>query len=296
MKVILFGSTGQLGKDIIKTAPKYIELISPSRQELDLINPEECYKFTTFHNPDWVINSAAFTNVDKAEIEKDKAMKINALSPKFIAKGVEDTGGKLLHISTDYVFDGKQNFPYKTNQTIRPINFYGRSKAEGEQNIKKIIQKNNDLCIIRTSWLMSSNGNNFATKILKLLSKRELIKVVYDQIGSPTTTLTLAKAIWDTIKTNISFSRENKIFPRVNHFCNDGVASWYDIATEIQEIGLNSGLLNSKSKIIPIATKDFPTPASRPKYSVLDSIETKKLIKSESIHWRNAIQKAFKPI
>ena len=166
MKVILFGSTGQLGKDIISSAPKNIELITPLRQEVDLINPEECFKFTVFHQADWVINSAAFTNVDKSETEKDITMTINALSPKFIAKGVEETGGKLVFISTDYVFDGKQNFPYKTNQPVCPINFYGKSKAKGEEYIQEIIQKNNDLCIIRTSWLMSSNGNNFATKIL----------------------------------------------------------------------------------------------------------------------------------
>ena len=221
MKIILIGATGQLGRDIKKYSPKNIDLITPNKNEFDLSKTKECYEYIIKISPDWVINSGAYTNVENAEKEQALAFKINAEGPQAIAKALSNYGGKLLQISTDYVFNGLQNSPYKVNQSISPINTYGLSKAKGEEFIKNILQENNKLCIIRTSWLMSPFGNNFATKMIKLINDREELEVVYDQISSPTTTLSLAEAIWKTVLLNEEYSRNKKIFPIINHFSTD---------------------------------------------------------------------------
>ena len=293
MKILLIGSTGQLGREIIKSSPKDIYLITPSRLEFDLNNTKECYEYIINLSPDWIINSGAFTNVEKAEIEVELAYKINALGPQILAKALSKSGGKLLQISTDYVFNGQQNYPYKTDQTVSPINKYGISKAKGEEYIKQYLPSNNQSNILRTSWLVGPNGNNFAFKIMQLLNDRDEIKVICDQISSPTTTPSLANAIWNTIKKNEEYSRKNKVFPIINHFCNDGVASWYDFAVTIREIGLKTGLIKKAGEIKPIRSNEYPAKTQRPKYSVLDTFNTKKIIGLENSHWRNELSKCF---
>ena len=162
MKILLIGSTGQLGREIIKSSPNDIYLITPSRLEFDLNNTKECYEYILNLSPDWIINSGAFTNVEKAETEEELAYKINALGPQILAKALSKSGGKLLQISTDYVFNGQQNYPYKTDQTVSPINKYGFSKAKGEEYIQQYLPGNNQSNILRTSWLVGPDGNNFA--------------------------------------------------------------------------------------------------------------------------------------
>ena len=293
MKILLIGSTGQLGREIIKSSPKDINLIYPSRLEFDLNDTNACYEYILNLSPDWIINSGAFTNVEKAEIEQELAYKINALGPKILAKALSKSGGKLLQISTDYVFNGQQNYPYKTDQTVSPINKYGISKAKGEEYIKQYLPSNNQSNILRTSWLVGPNGNNFALKIMQLLNDRDEIKVICDQISSPTTTLSLANAIWNTIKKNEEYSRKNKFFPIINHFCNDGVASWYDFAVTIREIGLKTGLIKKAGQIKPIKSNEYPSKTQRPIYSVLDTYNTKKIIGLKNSHWRNELFKCF---
>ena len=293
MKVLLIGSNGQLGKEIIKRCPNNIDLITPTRAELDLTKSKKCYELILDISPDWVINSGAYTNVEQAEIDKEIAFQVNAIGPKSLAKALALSKGKLMHISTDYVFSGQQNYPYKTNQNASPINSYGKSKVKGEEFIQELLQENNQLTILRTSWLISPNGNNFATKMIKLLNKLDEIKVVYDQISSPTTTLSLANAIWEVIKQNEKYSLKNKIFPRINHFSNDGIASWYDLAVSIRELGIKHGFIKSTSKIIPIRSNEYPTNALRPKYSVLDSTQTKTIINIERSHWHDELSIAF---
>ena len=293
MKILLIGSSGQLGREIIKSSPNDINLITPSRLQFDLNKTNECYEYILNLSPDWIINSGAFTNVDKAETEKELAYKINALGPQILAKALSISGGKLLQISTDYVFNGQQNYPYKTDQKVSPINTYGISKAKGEEYIKQYLPGNNQSNILRTSWLVGPNGNNFALKIMQLLNDRDEIKVICDQISSPTTTLSLADAIWNIIKKNEEYSRKNKFFPIVNHFCNDGVASWYDFAVAIREIGLKTGLIIKAGEIKPIKSKEYPSKTQRPKYSVLDTFNTKKIIGLENSHWRNELFKCF---
>ncbi len=293
MKILLIGSNGQLGREIIKSSPNNIFLITPSRLEFDLNNTNECYEYILNLSPDWIINSGAFTNVEKAEIEEEVAYKINALGPQILAKALSKSGGKLLQISTDYVFNGQQNYPYKTDQKVSPINKYGFSKAKGEEYIQQYLPGNNQLNIIRTSWLVGPHGNNFALKIMRLLNDRDEIKVICDQISSPTTTMSLADAIWNSIKKNEEYSRKNKFFPVISHFCNDGVASWYDFAVTIREIGLKNGLIKKSGEIIPIKSNEYPSMTKRPKYSVLDNDNTKKIIGLKNSHWRNELLKCF---
>tara|TARA_B100001989_G_scaffold64567_1_gene43639 strand:+ start:2027 stop:2944 length:918 start_codon:yes stop_codon:yes gene_type:complete len=293
MKILLIGSTGQLGREIIKSSPNDICLITPSKFEFDLKNTKECYEYILNLSPDWIINSGAFTNVEKAEIEEELAYKINALGPQILAKALSKSGGKLLQISTDYVFNGKQNYPYKTDQKVSPINTYGISKAKGEEYIKQYLPSNNQSNILRTSWLVGPDGNNFALKIMQLLNDRDEIKVICDQISSPTTTLSLADAIWKTIDKNEEYSRKNKLFPSINHFCNDGVASWYDFAETIREIGLKAGLITKAGEIKPIKSNEYPSNTQRPKYSVLDTYNTKKIIGLKNSHWRNELYRCF---
>ena len=293
MKVLLIGSTGQLGREIINSSPKEINLFTPSRIEFDLQKTQRCYEYILNLSPDWIINSGAYTNVERAETDNEIAFKVNAIGPQTLAKALNKTGGKLLHISTDYVFSGKQNFPYRTDQDTSPINSYGISKATGEKYIKNLLPNNNQLNILRTSWLIGPHGENFATKILRLLKERDVVNVIYDQISSPTTTLSLSEAIWAMIKTNNQYSLNNKIFPKISHFSNDGVASWYDLAEIIREIGLKNGLINKPAQIKPIKSSEFQSTTERPNYSVLDTQNTKKIINLENLHWKNELSRSF---
>ncbi len=293
MKILLIGSTGQLGKAIINSKPTDVKLLTPNKSELNLTLNDLCVEYIIKNRPHWIINSGAYTNVDKAEIEEDIAYEINANGPSCIAKAILKTGSKLLHISTDYVFDGQQNIPYEPNQKVSPINAYGLSKAKGEEYLVKMIKKDNQLSILRTSWLMSRNGNNFATKLLKLHEERATINVVYDQVGSPTTTSSLSKAIWRLIKTNDFYSKNNKIFPIFNHFSDGGIASKYDVAVEIGKIGIEKGLIKKVADVNPILTSGFPTPAKRPIYSVLESNTTKKILKLQNKYWRDSLFEEF---
>ena len=293
MRVILVGSTGQLGKHLCLTRPNNVNLIIPNRSELDLAKNNTIFEYFLNNPAEWVINSAAFTNVDKAETDKELVFRINAYGPESIAKALSKTGGKFLQISTDYVFSGAQNIPYKTSQNLDPCNVYGHSKAEGENRLIKRLTSMNQLSILRTSWLMSPFKGNFASNMIRLLNEKDQLKVVYDQIGSPTSALNLAKAIWKIIEVNELFSLNNINFPKISHFADDGVASWYDVASFINQVGIKKGLIKNKSKIFPIRTIDYPTPANRPVYSILETQETKKLLKINGVNWRDALLENF---
>lgn len=293
MKILLIGSTGQLGREIIKSSPNDIDLITPLKSDFDLRNISECYEYIIDLSPDWVINSGAYTNVEKAETDKKNALIINSQGPQSIAKALSKTGGKLLQISTDYVFNGNQNTPYKVEKDISPINYYGFSKGRGEKLIQELLPDKNQLCIVRTSWLISPYGNNFATKMMQLLEERKEIKVVYDQISSPTIASSLAKAIWKAIEKNNFFTLKNKRFPKINHFSNSGIASWYDVAVALGEIGTQKGLIRELGNLIPIESSEYKTNASRPKYSVLESNRTKKILNIKDLHWRKALFDAY---
>ncbi len=290
MKILLTGSTGQLGQTLIKSKPKKINLIETNRNIINLENPIECENFVYKNQPDWIINCAAYTNVDKAEKEKDLARKINALAPLCFAKALKKTGGKILHISTDFVFDGERGRPYDINQEINPINFYGETKAEAERSIKEILFDNNQALIIRTSWVVSEFGNNFVLKILNLLKEKEILNVVCDQIGTPTSTHSLASACWKVITKH---SSNDSILLKRNpilHWSDSGVASWYDIAIAVQDIAKDLNILKKSTFINPVLSKDFKTIAKRPHFSVLNCFKSHEILNLTPIYWRKALR------
>ena len=285
MKILLTGASGQLGREILNTKPKGIEIINKNRFELDLFSEDSCINILKEYKPQWVINCAAYTNVDKAEDQKDIAYSINALAPKYFSKAIKDHGGDLLHISTDYVFDGNKGSPYHTTDRKSPLSIYGYTKAKGEDFIIDHLADLNKGNIIRTSWLMSKYGNNFAKKILNKFNDNLLLSVIADQIGCPTTASTLAEACWKTIELK---SKGIKM-PNIMHYCNAGVASWYDIAIALEEIGRELNLINHSVKVLPISSKSYPSKAKRPPYSVLDTFETLDKLSLHPINWRKAI-------
>lgn len=286
MKILVTGSTGQLGQSVISAKPKNIDLVITDRKKLDLLNLRNCEEVIMSEKPDWIINCAAYTNVDQAEKEVELSNITNGLAPEAFARAISKIKGNLLHISSDYVFDGEQNYPYTSKQKRNPINQYGVSKALGEKLIEKNIINNASAIILRTSWLVGPIGKNFIITMLKLHSEKDLINVVSDQFGAPTFTKDLANVCWDIIK--LKNSKESS---RILHWSDSGVASWYDLAEATGEIGIELGILKKRAEVIPIKTKEYPTPAKRPRYSLLDTKETSKLIGRIPNHWRDNLKK-----
>ena len=292
MKILITGANGQLGKTLIeifknRRSSKKIEVISTSRENMNLINEEECRNYIMNISPDWIINCAAYTAVDKAEKEQDLAFYINAKAPEIISKALKDTGGKLLQISTDFVFDGKKSTPYLPDSETNPINIYGKSKALGEENIQNVFELSDNYIILRTSWVISPIGRNFLLTMLKLHQDLESIKVVSDQIGCPSSTVEIGNACWEIIN-NIE---PKSYLPRIIHWRNNGVASWYDLAHSIGEIAHEIGIINSSAKVIPISSNEFPTAAKRPSFSLLDISESVDLLSIQPEHWRSSVRK-----
>lgn len=288
MKVLLTGKDGQLGYELKRTVPDHIELISLSSSELDITNVQAVLDSISKHKPDIIINAAAYTAVDKAESDVDAAYAVNRDGCENIARGCKAAGAKLIHISTDFVFDGKQNIPYQVTDETAPIGIYGESKLAGEDVIRSILP--NDHAIIRTAWVYSVHGNNFVKSMLQLMNEKDELGVVYDQVGTPTWAKGLAGSIWKLIRNPISY--KNDLF----HWTDAGVASWYDFAVAIQEIALEKGLLDKKIPIRPIPASAYPTPAFRPSFSVLDKSAIENAIGVETLHWRKQLTRMLEEL
>jgi len=292
MRVLIIGANGQLGKCLNDTKPEKLDLISYSKEEFDLLDIDNCLKKIEKVKPNYVINAAAYTAVDKAENEKEIVEMINAQNPYKIAYTLDKLGGKFIQISTDFVFSGLKSSPYQTNDKLSPINEYGKSKALCE----KLLFELNNTKTIRTSWLYSPYGNNFCLTMLRLhkscLDKKVPLRVVSDQISCPTSSFSLSNVCWKMINNNEIFKNKQKIF----HWSDAGVASWYDFAVAIGEIGLKSGILENKAQVLPIKSKDFPTPAKRPCFSLLDSCDICDLLKLERSHWRFELEYVIEQI
>ena len=291
VKVLLTGCTGQLGQALQRKIPEEVDLISFSRTDLDLADNHACKKAIYEIRPHWVINAAAYTAVDKAESDISLAYAINEGAPNAFALALADIGGRLLQISTDFVFSGSQGVPYKVHQPVEPLGVYAASKAAGENAALKCPGS----CVVRTSWLYSHIGHNFCLTMLRLhaakAAKEEVLSVVADQVGCPTSTFTLAEACWRLICLNkIAINRS------VFHWSDAGVASWYDFAVAIGELGTSHGLLEKSALVKPISTDEYPTPAHRPSYSLLDCSETTNILKLEQQHWRLSLSEVFKQI
>ena len=285
MKILLTGGSGQVGQEIIKSKPEEIKIINPSRKTLDLSDYIACKNFVMDHKPDWIINCGAYTQVDDAEKNIQLSQKINGYALGAFVEASNEISTNLLHISTDFVFDGNQNFPYKENQKRNPISQYGSSKALGEELIEKKINDIQKATILRTSWVISPLGNNFILTMLRLHSEKEIIRVVSDQIGCPTSAKELAKVCWRIIEL-----KKKKKLPFIFHWSDAGVASWFDIAVAVGEIARELDINKKEAIVLPINTSQYRKPAQRPKYSLLNTQNTSNLLDIHPIHWRKNLK------
>ncbi len=290
MRVLLTGATGQLGKALQASVPTDVQLISLGRAKLDLADHESCRKAVFNNKPDWIINTGAYTAVDKAESQPELAYAINAGAPNAFAEALLDLGGNLLQLSTDFVFSGQQNIPYEVTDVADPIGIYGASKAAGEVAAMKLPSA----CLLRTGWLYGPVGHNFCLTMLRMHASRaakgESLKVVSDQIGCPTATDTLALACWRVIFSESLSERQ------VLHWSDAGVASWYDFAVAIGELALEVGLLDQSANVVPIRTAEYHTAATRPKYSVLNCASTKQILGLDQRYWRKSLKNVLKQL
>lgn len=281
--ILVTGANGQLGTEIRNLSNSYppFKFIFTDYQELDITNSSICEDYIKKTKPDFIINCAAYTAVDKAEQEKTEANLLNSTAPKILAELCKNQNIKLIHISTDYVFDGKTYIPYRETDEVNPQSAYGKTKLLGEQNVLD----SGVGMVIRTSWLYSAYGNNFVKTILKHGAIKPELGVVFDQIGTPTWAHDLAKAILDIIS-----KWENNFKPEIFHYSNEGVCSWYDFAHEIIAIS------NLQCKVKPIETKDYPTPAIRPKYSVFNKQKIRNLYNIEIPYWKDSLIECLKQL
>jgi len=279
--ILVTGSNGQLGFELQKLAANYPyrDFIFTDKDQLDITKKQDLKDFFASHQIDFVINCAGYTQVDKAEENQKEAEVLNAEAPKLLAELCNQAGALLVHVSTDYVFDGNASEPYRESDTPSPINYYGRTKLQGDNFIQEIA---NRVVIFRTSWLYSSHGHNFVKTILRKARSGENLKVVNDQIGTPTYAADLASVIFQVMD-KLPAGRINQLY----NFSNFGEASWFEFATEILKIK------QVDCDISPAKTSDFSFPAARPKYSVLDKTLIIKDFNLEIPYWKDSLARCL---
>lgn len=281
MNIIVTGAYGQLGSELKELEMEFTDyhFYFTDVDSLDITNENAVAGFFNEKQPDFVINCAAYTAVDKAEIDQAIAEKVNAIAPKILGKVSKNVGAKLIHVSTDYVFSGDANQPYSETDLVEPQGIYGKTKLQGEINC---LNENPDSVVIRTSWLYSEFGNNFVKTMLRIGKERGELNVVFDQVGTPTYAADLAK----TIISIIQKTKENpaNFIPGIYHYSNEGVISWFDFAKAIFEIKKMECLVH------PVLSDAFPTPAKRPHYSVLNKTKIKSNYKIEIPYWKDSLK------
>jgi dTDP-4-dehydrorhamnose reductase len=281
MHILLIGCRGQVGQELQQTLAPLGQLTAWGRQELDLTQLEAIPAAIAALRPDVIVNASAYTAVDRAEGESDLADVANAKAPGQLGQAAAEIGATLVHISTDYVFDGRQSSPYCETDGTNPLGVYGASKLAGEEAIRAVCPRH---VILRTAWVYGAQGNNFVKTMLRLGGDRDVLRVVSDQVGSPTWARDIAGAICQTIP-----QLGTETFGTY-HYTNSGVASWYDFAVAIFEEARTLGLPLKVQQVIPIATADYPTPARRPAYSVLACAKIAKVLGQPAPHWRESLR------
>lgn len=280
--ILVTGCKGQLGNEIQLLAPKYEDectFFFTDKEELDITDRKAVYTFIEKHSIGIVINCAAFTAVDKAEENEELCNLLNNVAPGYLAEAVASVGGTMIQVSTDYVFDGKGCIPYKEEDATNPQTVYGRTKLAGEENV---IRSCAGSMVIRTAWLYSTFGNNFVKTMIRLGKERDALGVVFDQVGSPTYARDLARAIMHIV--------DKGIVPGVYHFTNEGVCSWYDFTRAIHRFeGIDC-------QVSPIHTEDYPVPAARPHFSVLDKSKIKNTFGIDIRWWEDALKECIKEL
>jgi len=294
MKVLLTGAAGQLGHALRQQLPAGVELIATSRSgdpatgllPLDLADAAACRAAVLEHRPDWVLNGGAYTAVDRAESEPELALAVNGGAPRAFAEALADTGGRLLQVSTDFVFNGQQGSPYRPEQARDPLGAYGRTKAAGEEAVEQVLGGRGRGVILRTSWVMGPVGKNFALTMLRLHRERPEIAVVADQVGCPTSTHTLATACWRVIAATDTTAG----LPAVLHWSDAVAASWFNVAVAVGELAQELELLQQPAPVTPLTTAEYPLPAQRPSYSLLECSATRQVLDLPAVHWRQALR------
>jgi len=279
MKILVTGANGQLGSEIKELADIYNKhtFVFSDLPDLDICDYTVLCEFVSTNRIETIINCAAYTAVDRAEIDSETAEKVNAIAVENLVKAMLRVQGKLIQISTDYVFDGTNHTPYLESNMVNPLGVYGSTKLEGEQ---KVLAADINGIVIRTSWLYSSFGNNFVKTMLRLGNERPSLNVIFDQVGTPTYAKDLAVVCLEILSNNEDLTSKGKLY----HYANEGVASWYDFAQAIMEIGEVTCDVN------PIETKDYPTPAKRPFYAILNKGKIKADFKIEIPYWRDSLK------
>jgi len=282
VRILVTGAGGQLGRELVRMAPAGAELVARDRQALDVGDRTAVLEGLRALRPAVVVNAAAYTAVDKAESDPEAASRGNADGPGFLAEGCREVGARLVHVSTDFVFDGATSRPYRPDDPPAPLGVYGATKLEGERRVLREIP--NRSLIVRTAWVYSSHGRNFVLTMIRLMRERGTVRVVSDQVGTPTSARELAIALWDLMAANAT---------GVHHWTDAGVASWYDLAEAVRRLGQTRGLVPSNARVVPISTSEYPTPARRPACSVLDKSSTWSILGRTSRHWLETLDEVL---
>jgi dTDP-4-dehydrorhamnose reductase len=284
-RVLITGAGGQVGRLLLETRPDGFEVVACRHADLDIGAGEAVRDVVRHYRPAVIINAAAYTAVDKAESEPDVAHRINAQGAGHLARGARECGARLIHISTDFVFDGAASVPYRPDSEAHPLSVYGRTKREGELAVLDAAPEQST--IVRTAWVYAATGANFVHTMLRLMRAKGAVRVVADQVGTPTAARSLAEVLWRIAG--------NQQIRGIHHWTDAGVASWYDFAVAVAEEGAALRLLPPDITVAPITTADYPTPARRPSYSVLD----KRSLGAFGIspdHWRKGLRAVLREI
>lgn len=319
MKVLITGKNGQLGSELQRSCPDNIEIQCFDSQTLDITDIAIVNEILIAFSPDIVINAAAYTAVDKAESDIEAAYSVNKTGASNLASACKAINAKLIHISTDFVFDGAKTTPYVSTDVTNPLGVYGASKLAGEQAVSLILGE--QAIIVRTAWVYSQFGNNFVKTMLRLMAEKDQLGIVYDQVGTPTWAAGLANMLWALVQKSSDKVEETRDKIQVTsdkveeardkrqdssdkvgaesktlnqttilNWTDAGVASWYDFAVAIQELAIEQGLLNKAIPISAIPASSYPTPAKRPAFSIIDKTEAEQLTGVKTLHWRTQLK------
>jgi dTDP-4-dehydrorhamnose reductase len=279
MRVLVLGGGGQIARAVAATAPARHEVVLKTRAQLDIGDAAGVARALAESRADWIVNGAAYTAVDLAEDQPEQAIAANNTAVGILAAAAGQTGCRLLHLSTDFVFDGKSNSAYQPNDRTNPLSVYGMSKLGGE---RQVLNADAGGIVLRTAWVYAAAGRNFVLTMLRLMAEKPEVRVVSDQIGAPTWAGSVAAAVWGLIETDAPGG--------IYHWTDLGVASWYDFAVAVQEEAQLNGLLDRAVPVVPIRSAEYPTVAQRPAFSLLDARSTRAMLKLPEHHWRHNLR------
>jgi len=284
--VLITGAAGQLGYELQQCVPDGVHVVALARDAMDVTDAGSVERAVSAAEPQVIINAAAYTAVDRAESDGAGATAVNVAGARHLAEAARRHGARVLHVSTDFVFGTGTGRPWRPDDGTDPLSVYGRTKRDGESALLDVL--GDRALVVRTAWLYSVHGANFVKTMLRLMRERDEVRVVSDQVGTPTWAKTLAGVLWAAVAE-----------PRVGgilHWTDSGAASWYDFAVAIEEEGASSGLLHRRTRVTPIRAVEYPTPAQRPSYAVLDTTETTRLLAVTPQHWRISLRRMLEEL